>query len=205
MTNPQVLQDILYFWFGEIGDPGECPSDERTNLWFGFSPQNDEKITNKFSSILDDADKGKLDVWKDSSHGTIAIIILLDQFSRQIYRRTEKAFAYDSNALKIAQYAVDNGIDKNMHFCEKIFCYLPFEHSEEESMQRKSVALYSHLLERSSEAQYAFASNCLKMAREHLVIIERFGRFPHRNEIIGRASTEEEIKYLATIENRFGQ
>lgn len=205
MTNPQILHDIHYFWFGELGDSAAVPSEEKTQLWFGFSPQNDEEITNKYSNTLEDAAQGKLDDWKESVPGTISLIILLDQFSRQIYRKTEKAFIYDSKALKVAEDAVDNGIDKNMHFAEKIFCYLPFEHSEEEKMQRKSVALYGRLLERASEAQYQFANTCLKMAREHLVIIERFGRFPHRNEILGRESTEEEIKYLATMENRFGQ
>ncbi len=205
MTTAQILHDIHYFWFGDLGDPTAAPNEDRTKLWFGFSPQNDEEIKSKYSDLLEDATQGKLDEWKNSTQGTMALILVLDQFSRQIHRKTDKAFAYDSMALEIAQYAVANGIDKNMHFAEKVFCYLPFEHSEEEAMQRRSVSLYSQLLERTSEAQYQFAGVCLKMAREHLSIIEKFGRFPHRNEALGRESSEEEIQFLSTIENRFGQ
>lgn len=205
MNSAQFMHNLHYFWFGDLSVSSACPSEESTKLWFGFSPEVDTQITDEYSDSLEAATKGQLDEWKESSQGIVSLIVLLDQFSRQIYRKTENAFAYDTKALEIAQEAVAKQMDRNMHFAEKVFCYLPFEHSEDVNMQRKCVALYSKLLKRASEPQHEFASTCLKMAREHLAIIERFGRFPHRNEVLGRASNEQEIKYLAEQNEHFGQ
>ena len=182
-----------------------APSDERLKLWFGFSPETDELIRREYSTVLEAAASGELDEWKQNAQGTITLIVILDQFSRQIYRKQAKAFAYDELALELAKDAVANQLDKTMHFSEKIFCYLPFQHSEKLDAQRKSVSSYGKLLDRAGESQYEFASKSLKMAREHLAIIDKFGRFPHRNEALERETTEEELNYLATEQERFGQ
>ena len=203
--NHQLLHDIHYFWFGNMANKTDAPTEEQLKFWFGFSQDVDKEITEKYSDLLEAALRGDLDEWRDSPQGSLVLIIILDQFSRQIHRKTERAFAYDSKAFEIAHATVAAGYDRDMHFCEKIFCYLPYEHREDEQVQNKSVSLYRGLLDKSSREQYEVANLSLKMARDHLTIISRFGRFPHRNEVLGRRSTEEETKYLATENSRYGQ
>ena len=205
MKEVELMQQTHYFWFGALKDPNEAADEEKMKLWFGFSSEMDEIVKKRYSQTLEDANNGKLDAWQESSQGTVTLIVILDQFSRQIHRKDEKAFSYDAKALAIAEAAVTRGQDKNMHMLEKIFCYMPYQHSEEMAMQEKSVALFESLLSHASKDQYEFATKGLKMAREHKDIISQFGRYPHRNEVLGRVSTEEEIKFLGQQENRYGQ
>ncbi|MBF8302770.1 MAG: hypothetical protein HW396_1051, partial [Candidatus Dadabacteria bacterium] len=141
---------------------------------------------------------GKLKSWENTPRGTLALIILLDQFSRNIYRGTAKAFSQDSLALYVCLRGIEKGFDKRLHPVERLFLYMPLEHSEDLEMQKKSVEYFS-MLEKLFPAPPSLASmvsEFKKYAGMHYVIIERFGRFPHRNEILGRKSTPEEIEFL---------
>ena len=203
MNKVQLLKSIHYFWFGDLAQ--EMPAEDIVKKWFGFSPTIDEEIRKEYSDAMEQAVRGGLDDWRSSAQGSVVLVILLDQFPRNLFRRTERAFAYDDKALQLAKESLEKGYDKTMHFVERVFCYMPFMHSEEEAMQHKSVALFQQLANQTSGAQYKFGQGSLKYAREHLSVISRFGRFPYRNEALGRVSNEEEIKYLAEEGSRFGQ
>lgn len=151
-----------------------------------------------FEEDLKLAIEGKLKSWEDASRSTLALIILLDQFSRNIYRGTAKAFAQDSLALEICLRAIDNGFDKMLHSVERLFFYMPLEHSEDIEIQKKSVEYFSVMekLFPTPPSLASMVSEFRKYAEMHYVIIERFGRFPHRNEVLGRESTPEEIEFL---------
>lgn len=198
-----LLKSIHYFWFGSLDE--ELPAQAVIRKWFGSNPEVDKEIEQKYTSTIEQAVDGELNDWRENAQGSIVLVILFDQFPRNIFRRTERAFAYDDLAVQLAQETVEKGFDKRMHFVERIFCYLPFTHQEDEAMQHKGVALFQQLVNQASGEQYEFGVGSLKIAREHLSIISRFGRFPHRNEALGRVSNEEEIKFLANQANRYGQ
>lgn len=181
--------DILDFWFGkpdseEYGRPRQC--------WFEKNPAFDEEIRRRFLPLLEAAAAGQRDDWASRPESLLALIVLLDQFPRNLFRDTPRAFATDGMALALAQQAVAEGFDVRLRPLQKVFVYLPFEHSEEIAMQDRSVALFTALAGNGEE----FASY-LDYAERHREVIRRFGRFPHRNAILGRASTPEEIEYLA--------
>jgi uncharacterized protein (DUF924 family) len=190
-------EEILDYWFGELKE-GEAPSSDYYTNWFSKRIDVDEFIKNNFEGDLKLVIEGKLKSWEDTPQGTLAIIILLDQFSRNMYRETEKAFAQDSLALELCVRGIEKGFDKKLHPVERLFFYMPLEHSEELEMQRKSVEYFSILekLFTSPPSLAAMVSEFRIYAEKHYVIIEKFGRFPHRNEILGRESTPEEIEFL---------
>ncbi|WP_445299428.1 MULTISPECIES: DUF924 family protein [unclassified Microcoleus] len=136
------------------------------------------------------AASGQLDSWHDSPENCLALILLLDQFPRNMFRGTPQAFATDSKALATAEYAVNNNFDPELLTVQKLFVYLPFQHSENLENQQKSVELFRQL---SGEPE---SDSLIEYAQQHLEIIERFGRFPHRNEILGRETTPEEAEFL---------
>ncbi len=181
--------DILDFWFGkpdseEYGRPRKC--------WFEKNPAFDEEIRRRFLPLLEAAAAGQRDDWASQPESLLALIVLLDQFPRNLFRDTPRAFATDGMALVLAQQAVAEGFDVRLRPLQKVFVYLPFEHSEAIAMQDRSVALFTALAGNGEE----FASY-LDYAERHREVIRRFGRFPHRNAILGRASTPEEIEFLA--------
>ncbi|MCI0453692.1 MAG: DUF924 domain-containing protein [Candidatus Dadabacteria bacterium] len=188
---------ILNYWFGELKE-GEAPSGEYYKMWFSKSNEVDESIKTNFEDDLKYAVEGKLKSWEDSPQGTLALIILLDQFSRNMYRGTERAFAQDSLALGVYLRGVQKGFDKKLHPVERLFFYMPLEHSEDLEMQKKSVEYFT-ILEKLFTSPPSLASMMTEFrdyAERHYVIIERFGRFPHRNEILERKSTSQEIEFL---------
>ena len=145
-----------------------------------------------FLALVDEAAAGRLDDWADRPEGLLALIVLLDQFPRNLFRNAPRAFATDAQALALAQQALAQGVDAQLMPVARAFIYLPFEHSEDLAMQDRAVALFSALAQHGE----AFASY-LDYAERHRDVIRRFGRFPHRNAILGRASTPEEIAFLA--------
>ncbi|MCH2037598.1 MAG: DUF924 domain-containing protein [Rickettsiales bacterium] len=173
--------NILSFWFSENTEP----------LWFAKNDAFDNDIKARFSSLLAQASNNELTEWEGSAKGTLALVILLDQCSRNIYRNTKEAFAYDKQALDLSKLSIKNGFDQQLSVKERVFFYLPFMHSESLEDQNKSVELFEAL---------GLEIN-LKFAIEHQEIIKRFGRFPHRNAILGRISTQEEQFFL---ENEHG-
>ncbi len=185
--------EVLEFWFGAPGDPD---FGKTRPLWFTKSDATDELIRKRFGSIVEAALSGESGRWAATPRGTLASIILLDQFTRNIYRDTARSFAGDPEALRLAARLVDRNEDRSLALVERWFVYMPFEHSEFLNDQYESVRLSEQL------AQDGLAEP-LPWAIKHFDIISRFGRFPHRNSILGRESTAEETEFLKEAGSRF--
>jgi uncharacterized protein (DUF924 family) len=177
-------QDVLHFWFD--GDP----SSHRT-VWFEKEDAFDQACM-RFAEALHDAKSGSLDGWAETPHGALALVILLDQFSRNLFRGMPETYSADGKARFTARTAIARAFDQQVGSVERGFFYLPFEHSEHLADQAESVRLLTPL-----------GDDAAKWARHHHDIVFRFGRFPHRNAILGRANTLEEERYLASDENTF--
>lgn len=192
------INRVLRFWFGDLKE-NEAPSEAHRKMWWIKDPENDNRIKDIFGNDLRLAIVGELDDWKKSSEGSLALIILLDQFSRNIYRDTNKAFSQDEMSLQICTEGIDNGFDKELHPVKRIFFYMPLMHSESMDMQEKSLECFSGLAQEFTEPESiaSTVSNSYQYALRHYEIIKRFGRYPHRNEILGRESTTEEIEFLS--------
>ena len=171
-----MYQDIINFWFKEI-EPSQ---------WWSKDDAFDQMITLRFSDVHDKAVTCELYQWRKYPQGRLAEIIVLDQFSRNMFRASPKAFSQDQMALILSQESISLGIDNVLNPQERNFLYLPFMHSESLAIHETAEALYRQLGDQSS----------LKFELRHKEIIKRFGRYPHRNEILGRDSTEEEIEFL---------
>ncbi len=186
---------ILSFWFGDL-DPDKPVPEDRGKLWFGGSKDVDDLIRTNFSEDVQAGAGGEYDAWCDTARGTLALIVLLDQFTRNIFRNTPKAFANDAKALSICQAGMKAGFDKQLSVVERAFFYLPMEHSEDLAIQEQSVTSFRQLLDEASAAQREICESYYDYAVRHYDIIARFNRFPHRNRMLGRASTPEEVEFL---------
>lgn len=187
-----IPQDVLGFWFGQGVDYGKPRRD-----WFAKSGDFDAEIRRRFSFLHEAAAAGKLSDWQAEPTACLALVVVLDQFSRNIFRGSPQAFAADSLAREAAQRALSRGDDRAMLPVERMFLYLPFEHGESLEDQRRSCALMRPL------ADYPETADVYPYALRHLEIIERFGRFPHRNAALGRTSTPQEIAFLETPGSSF--
>jgi len=181
--------DILAFWFGR---PGEAEHGQPRSVWFRKDAAFDGEIHSRFLASTEAALAGQLDDWANHPESALALLILLDQFPRNLFRNKAKAFAGDAQARLFAVSAIEKGWDKTLPAVEKLFIYLPFEHSESLADQERSVALFTELA-----AQHPGCEGFLDYALRHHEIIARFGRFPHRNAALGRPSNIEETTYLA--------
>lgn len=179
--------EILNFWFGQ---PEESGYGKPRDFWFGQKSQFDEEIQTRFLKDYQQVAAGYLDEWIGYPETCLALILLLDQFPRNMFRDTSEAFATDWEALSAAQHAVAHEYDQKLLPVQRWFIYLPFEHSENLDHQRKAVKLFETLRHHPDSA------TCIQYAIHHMEIIERFGRFPHRNAILGRTSTPEEREFL---------
>lgn len=181
---------VLDFWFLPAGDPAH---NRFRRDWFRQSDAFDAAVGERFGALVDAALAGGLREWEATADGGLALILLLDQFTRNLFRGTARAFAGDAAALAAAQNLVASGRDKNLPPIRRWFVFMPFEHSESLLDQERSVALFAGL---RREAQDAAFDAAYDYAVRHRDIVERFGRFPHRNAPLGRASTPEEIEFL---------
>jgi len=172
------VDDVLDFWFQEAGPAN----------WFGGGPAFDEEVTRRLRSLYDAAAAGELSGWAETAPGALALCILLDQAPRNIFRGQAQAFATDAAALGIARTAIAREQDLMLSDEQRLFVYLPFEHSERIEDQREAVRLIGNRTRNPTLLDYA----C-----RHLAVIAQFGRFPHRNAALGRASTAAELAYLA--------
>ena len=198
------IDEILSFWFKE--QALSAPQiDHRMDIWFGEDPDFDDQIETAFADDVNSACKGKLDHWAAEPHGRLALIILIDQFRRNIYRNTEKAFSQDKLALKLCVEGAMEKKDKGLTPIQKVFFYMPLQHAESRKVQAKSVELYNRLAESVSPTYQETFLTVAQFAELHRDIIDQFGRFPHRNELLGRANTPEEDEYLAGDSPDFGQ
>jgi uncharacterized protein (DUF924 family) len=180
-------REIIEFWFGAPGSPERGVP---RKAWFEKSAEFDAVIRERFSTLLDAAAAGRLAPWTRTPLAALALVIVFDQFPRNMFRGTPRAFATDSRALEIALGIVERGFDAAYLPVERAFAYLPFEHAEDIAMQHRSLTLFAKLPPSATSASYT------DYARRHHDVIARFGRFPHRNEILGRTSTPEESEFL---------
>lgn len=187
-----AIQKILDFWFGPLHPSGLCAK-ERHTLWFSTNADTDAQCRKKFGDHLIQARAGRLNHWKETDDGLTALIVLLDQLSRNIHRGTPEAFSADPAALALALEAIAAGRDKTLAPIYRAFVYMPLEHSENLVLQAQCVSLFEALAMAVPDEQMA---SFARFARAHHDVIAKFGRFPHRNEILGRASTVQEIEHL---------
>jgi uncharacterized protein (DUF924 family) len=193
---------VLDFWFGEMTD-GFCSAATRRR-WFAAEPAFDREIVTQFAHLLEGAARGDLTAWLDDPRGSLAFVIVTDQFSRQIHRGSPAAFATDALARAAARAGIERGDDRSLSIDQRSFFYLPFEHSESKVDQHTSVALFAQLVEDTAQEHRAIAEESLRFARGHREIVMRFGRFQHRNACLGRTSSEAELEFLRKA-SRFGQ
>ncbi len=193
---------VLDFWFGAAGSAAEIAARQRP-LWFAKSTANDQIVTARFAETLIAADKGELDSWAASPRERLALIVVLDQFPHHIHRNNGQSFAYDARSLALALDMIQRGEDARVTPIERVFVYLPLEHAESTGIQGQSVALYEKLAHEAAADERQLFDGFLDYARKHRDVVVRFGRFPHRNELLGRPSTPEEIEFLKQPGARF--
>lgn len=199
----QKAQEILEFWFeGALTHPPDTEAIGKR--WFGSSPDLDQQIASLFGPTLEDIVQGQYQEWLDHPKSALAYIVVLDQFSRNIYRGTGQAFAQDALALDCAKNMLRKEWDQMLAPIERVFVYLPFEHSESMEMQNLAVTLFEKLAQEAPVAQKNMYDMYLEYAKKHAAVIARFGRFPHRNERLNRPSTPEEIAFLKEPGSSFG-
>lgn len=188
--------DVLSYWFGDAAADLDV-IETQGGRWFASSETRDREIGGRFGAAIEAASAGGLAGWTGSAPGALAVIVLIDQFRRNVFRNRAEAFAADPLARAIAARGVEQGQDQALRPIERVFFYLPFEHSEAPGDQQRSVALFSALTESVPPASRSAFEGFLRYAEAHREVIARFGRFPHRNEILGRPSTIEEQAFLA--------
>jgi uncharacterized protein (DUF924 family) len=198
------IEAILAFWFKEH-ELSAPQIDRRMDIWFGEDPVFDHELEKEFANDVDLASEGKLDHWAAEPHGRLALILLIDQFRRNIYRNSAKAFSKDRLALKLCVEGAVEKKDKGLTPIQRVFFYMPLQHAESAKVQAKSVALYNRLAESVSPTDQETFLTVAQFAELHKDIIDQFGRFPHRNKLLGRENTPEEDEYLAGDSPDFGQ
>jgi uncharacterized protein (DUF924 family) len=174
-------------------------------MWFGKDDVFDQQITTEFSNDVELASNGELEHWGHTPRGRLALILLLDQFRRNIYRNTKEAFAMDKVALKLCVEGAMQKKDHGLSPIQRVFFYMPLQHAESRRVQKKSREIYARLAENVSTTYRETFETVLQFAELHADIIDQFGRFPHRNVLLNRANTPEEDEYLATDAPSFGQ
>ncbi len=200
----QRIEAILAFWFKE--QALSAPQiDRRMDVWFGADEVFDHECKKNFSGDVDRATEGKLDHWADEPLGRLALILLLDQFRRNIYRNTAEAFAMDKAALKLCVEGAMEKKDKGLTPIQRAFFYMPLQHAESRKVQSKAVEIYSRLSEAVSPTYRETFETIAQFAELHHDIVQQFGRFPHRNKLLNRDNTPEEDEYLAGDSPDFGQ
>ncbi len=198
----QEVQNILDFWFGSL----QCPTDihqDKASMWFGDGAAYDQLIKEKFYSLHKQACRGDLKDWELEAHSMLALIIMLDQFSRHIYRNQARSFAQDQQAIALVQQGIQKNLDKELFFIQRKFFYMPLMHAEDIDIQTLSVKMFTQLCDQVPAELHDMYAKSLSFAQSHYYVIEKFGRFPELNEILGRTSTREELDFLATGKYRF--
>jgi len=196
--DPQAAA-VLAFWFGE---PASAERGTYRALWFEKSEATDRDIADRFGALIERALRGELADWAQAPESALAQIVLLDQFTRNVFRDTPRAFAGDARALAAATAMVGRRQDEALPALQRSFVYMPFEHAEGLGAQDEAVRLFTRLLESTPDASPGLRS-MLDYAEKHRAVIRRFGRFPHRNAVLGRHSTPDEVAFLQQPGSRF--
>lgn len=186
-------EQVLQYWFG---DRDQVQSER----WFGRDDALDAEIRERFGRDLEQAADGRLDDWAATARGRLALIIVIDQFSRNIHRDDKAAFALDGKAQALCVEGIERGLDRRLSILERWFFYMPLMHAERIDLQERSMHCFRQLVEDAPEPLRETCRGVLSYAREHRDTIAQFGRFPYRNEVLGRASTMQELRYLESRE-----
>ena len=200
----QDAQDVLDFWFGD-SDLNTPTVDSRMDRWFSSDPDLDAEIEAQFGEVVERASTGELKHWAEEPEPRLALIILLDQFRRNIYRGAPDAFAHDSVALKLCVEGTIAGVHDQLTPEQRIFFFMPLQHAESLKIQDKSVSIYNALAESVTGTLRETFTTCAHFAELHRDIVAEFGRFPHRNVILGRENSSAEATYLSADAPSFGQ
>ncbi|MGP6458056.1 DUF924 family protein [Pseudomonas parakoreensis] len=195
-------QPLLDWWFGHAESPREISADKGT-LWFGKKDRQDLEARERFGVFVDQALAGELTEWTQRPEGWLAVVLLLDQLPRMIFRDTPKAFSGDLRAQKLVAQGIAADFDRQLKPIQRVFIYLVFEHCENLAVQNEAVSRFIGLLAEQPEAERAVFADNLDYAERHQKVIARFGRFPHRNAVLGRESTAEELAFLSQPGSRF--
>ena len=186
---------ILGFWFGAQEDDADVAKTQQS-LWWSKNPDVDREISDTYKATLEDACRGNLADWENTARGMLGLIILVDQFSRNIYRDDARSFSNDYQALDWCRQLLARRLDMELRPIERVFAYLPLEHSEDLADQDQCVALFTALGEQVPDRHQEVFSGYLDFAHAHRKIVRQFGRYPHRNEILSRESTAAEKTFL---------
>jgi uncharacterized protein (DUF924 family) len=200
MIDEQARQ-VLDYWLADAALSPEHASAQK-KLWYRSNPATDADIDRLFGNLHAQAVNRDLEHWRSEPESCLALVIVLDQFSRHLYRGTSGAFAHDEQALEIAKACP---APKSLTFIGRAFLLHPFEHSENQSAQQESLKHFSELVEDADPLWRPMMENFLQHATEHQAIVLQYGRFPHRNELLGRESTPEEVDYIQSSGKTFGQ
>ena len=189
------IEEILHFWFGPIRDEpsyfAEC-----SQRWFAQNTDFDQEIVQRFQADYERAAQGQLAHWTKTGRGGLALILVLDQFPRNMFRNDPRAFATDPLAQQIAEQMIAAGLERQLRLVERYFVYVPFMHSEQRAHQQRSVPLFQQLAAQRAHFDTSYAVR-------HQEVINRFGRFPHRNSVLGRVSTPAELAFLKQPDSSF--
>lgn len=200
MTAP--WQPLLEWWFGSSGSAQETVAAKGT-LWFGKRDSQDLEARTRFGGWVEQALAGNLTEWAQRPEGWLALVLLLDQLPRMIYRDSPKSFSGDLRAQALVAQGIAADFDRQLRPIQRVFIYLVFEHCENLAVQNEGVSRYIDLLAQLPEADRALFADYLDFAEKHQKVIARFGRFPHRNAVLGRESTVEELAFLSEPGSRF--
>ncbi len=193
---------VLDFWFGRLENPTDFPTD-KASMWFGNGAAYDEIIKQRFSSLYEKACNDELTEWQSTPDTLLALVILLDQFSRHIHRNTARSFAQDRKAVALVQLAIEQRFDRSLYFIHRKFLYMPLMHAEDLSIQDLCVEKFTGLLNEVPDELKELYAKSLSFAQSHHYVISRFGRFPELNQILNRQSTEEEKSFLDSGKYQF--
>jgi uncharacterized protein (DUF924 family) len=192
-------EEVLSYWFPEgIDDADPQTLGQQMERWMAGGPEVDKEITERFGETLEQARRGELDHWAATARGRLALIVVLDQFSRNVYRDSPLSYAQDEKALRLALEGIDLRMDRELGVMERMFFWLPLGHSEDIALQERSVGQVEKEVADAPEHLRGWHEHNLYQAKAAREVIARFGRHPHRNEILGRGSTPEELEYLRT-------
>ncbi|OGT53307.1 MAG: hypothetical protein A3E84_01690 [Gammaproteobacteria bacterium RIFCSPHIGHO2_12_FULL_42_13] len=187
--------ELLNFWFGDLG-LADLPTSDRTNLWFGENDALKKQMLKQFNQEYQAATEGQLDKWIESPRGRLAVIILLDQFSRYRHRQSADAFSQDQKAQQLCISGIQHKLDQSLTLIERVFFYMPLVHSEDPTIQEQSIKLFQDLVTLSLQETTQVYQLFLAYAYAHFRVIKEFGRFPQRNKTLGRKCTDAEITFL---------
>ena len=190
-----ILRDVHAYWFGTLSGPDDLPRD-KMEMWFTQSDATDEDIRQRFGRYIAPAAEASLDLATLTREEAVGLVVLLDQFPRNIFRTSGESFAYDARAREVAGELIGLGPRRYFHI-ERVFIALPFEHSELVDDQDYSVLIFAELAVSAAPALKTYCRNTLDFATKHRDLIRKFGRFPHRNVLLGRTSTPDEAAFLA--------